>query len=71
MIGRERAQVVGRVCMDTTLAAIPAGRVRVGDTVRLWGGKELPIELAAKNAGTIPYELTCQITKRVPRRHVK
>jgi alanine racemase len=72
MIGRERCAVVGRVCMDTTMAAVSSGRrVRVGDTVRLWGGKDLPLEDAAVCAGTIPYELTCQITKRVVRTHVK
>jgi len=71
LIGRERCPVVGRVCMDTTIAAVPSGSVRVGDTVRLWGGKELPIETLAESVGTIPYELTCQITKRVDRRYVK
>jgi alanine racemase len=70
-IGRERCPIVGRVCMDTTMAAVPSGRVRAGDTVRLWGGKELPLETVAASVGTIPYELTCQVTKRVVRRHVK
>ncbi|MDR2734366.1 MAG: alanine racemase [Spirochaetota bacterium] len=71
LIGRERCPIVGRVCMDTTLAMVPSGRVHAGDMVRLWGGKELPIETAAASAGTIPYELTCQITRRTARRYVK
>ena len=71
MIGRERCSIVGRVCMDTTIAAVPSKRVRAGDTVRLWGGKDLPLETVAASVGTIPYELTCQVTDRVVRRHVK
>jgi len=71
LIGRERCPIVGRVCMDTTLAMVPSGRVHTGDIVRLWGGKDLPIETVAAGAGTIPYELTCQITRRAARRYVK
>ena len=71
LIGRERCPIVGRVCMDTTMALVPSGRVHVGDIVRLWGGKDLPLETVAKDVGTIPYELVCQVTKRVIRRHVK
>jgi alanine racemase len=37
---------------------------QVGDDVLLWG-KELPVELIADAAGTISYELTCSITRRV------
>ena len=37
---------------------------RVGDPVVLWG-PELPVETIADAAGTIGYELTCSITRRV------
>jgi alanine racemase len=40
-------------------------QVQIGDEVELWG-KNLPIEEVARNAGTIPYELLCGITQRVP-----
>ena len=36
----------------------------VGDPVTLWG-PELPVETIAEAAGTIGYELTCSITRRV------
>jgi alanine racemase len=36
----------------------------VGDPVLLWG-PELPVETIASGAGTIGYELTCSITRRV------
>ena len=36
----------------------------MGDPVILWG-PELPVERIAEGAGTIAYELTCSITRRV------
>jgi alanine racemase len=37
---------------------------RPGDPVLLWG-QGLPLEAVAEAAGTIAYELTCSITRRV------
>ena len=34
-------------------------------------GKANPIEHMAQLAGTIPYELTCAVSKRVPRMYIK
>lgn len=59
--------IVGRVSMDTLavdLTDYPF--LSVGNSVELWG-KNLPVEVIAKNAGTIPYELLCQVTVRVRR----
>ena len=45
--------------------------VKVGDDVTLWGrdrsGQTLYAEEVAERAGTIPYELLCGVSKRVPR----
>ncbi len=41
-------------------------RVDVGDEVEIFGEHSSVNELAAL-AGTIPYELTCAVSKRVPR----
>jgi alanine racemase len=38
---------------------------RIGDSVVLWG-EALPVEEIASQAGTIGYELLCQVTQRVP-----
>jgi len=38
---------------------------RVGDEVVLWG-EGLPADEVAEYAGTISYELFCNVTKRVP-----
>lgn len=66
--------VVGRVCMDQILVDVgPASTVAPGDEVVLLGasGDEriTPQELADLME-TIPYEVTCLITARVPRRYV-
>jgi alanine racemase len=65
LVGGHAAQVIGRVSMDLMtidLRGIPDARV--GDPVVLWG-PELPVERIAEVSGTIGYELTCSITRRV------
>jgi alanine racemase len=37
----------------------------VGDAVVLWG-EGLPVEEVARHARTIPYELLCSVSQRVP-----
>lgn len=48
----------------TTIDLRSISGARVGDPVQLWG-PELPVEVIAAAAGTIGYELTCSITRRV------
>ena len=63
-----QAPLAGRVSMDmltVDLRGIPA---EPGDEVLLWGqshGQQLPADVIARAAGTIAYELFCQITARV------
>lgn len=63
--------VVGRVCMDQTMIDVTdVPDVKMGDEVVVFGKQEdkvLPIEELAEQLHTINYELTCVITKRVPR----
>ena len=59
------APIVGRVSMDLVtidLRAHPGARI--GDPVILWG-RGLPVEDVAAHAGTIGYDLTCGVTRRV------
>lgn len=66
-----RCPVVGRVCMDHTMIDVGSIKdVRVGDEVVLMGnqGKErITAEELANLCGTIPYEIVCWVSKRVPR----
>lgn len=59
------APLVGRVSMDLiTLDLRLVPDARVGDRVTLWGDG-LPVETVAASAGTISYDLTCGMTRRV------
>lgn len=75
-INGRRYPVVGTVCMDMFMIDLgPPGtpasdHVSVGDTVTLMGpGGPSAAELAAW-ADTIPYEICCGISARVPRRYM-
>ena len=57
----------GSICMDmcmVDLTELP--QVEVGDEVELFG-EENSIYKLSDAAGTIPYELLCAVSKRVPR----
>ncbi|GAB2559892.1 alanine racemase [Rhodanobacter koreensis] len=65
LVGERRVPLIGRVSMDLiTLDLREAAGARIGDRVVLWG-PELPVELIAAQAGTISYDLTCGMTRRV------
>lgn len=65
LVNGQRAAIVGRVSMDlVTLDLRGVPDARVGDRVTLWGA-DLPVETIAASAGTISYDLTCGMTKRV------
>ena len=62
-----RAPQRGRICMDMSmidLTDLPT--VQVGDEVEIFGSNN-SLDVLAELAGTIPYELTCAVSKRVPR----
>lgn len=66
--------VVGRVSMDQLLIDVsPVSDASLGDSVTLLGRdgeKSISAEDVAEWAGTIPYEILCGISKRVPRHYV-
>jgi alanine racemase len=65
LVNGERAALAGRVSMDLiTVDLRNAPAAQVGDRVVLWGG-ELSVEEIAARAGTISYDLTCGMTRRV------
>ena len=65
LLGGKRVPLIGRVSMDLmTLDMRTAPHAQVGDEIELWG-PGLPVEEIAAAAGTISYELTCSITRRV------
>lgn len=69
IVNGQRAQVIGRVSMDLVTVDLRGVQAKVGDTVQCWGD-QLPIDEVAQVAGTISYELMCQMSGRVTRRVV-
>jgi len=64
-----RLPIIGRISMDmmTVDATAVAIQIQVGDWVQLWGD-QISVQEVAGWAQTIPYELLCGITQRVPRK---
>jgi alanine racemase len=64
-VNGQPSRVIGRVSMDLmTVDLDEQPQARPGDPVVLWG-ESLPVEAVAEAAGTIGYELTCSVTRRV------
>ena len=70
----KRVPVVGRVTMDMTMADLTdLAESHVGDEAVLMGaqgGECILAEKIAELAGTIPYEIFCGISKRMPRVYI-
>jgi alanine racemase len=65
------APVRGKICMDMCMIDITdMPKVEVGSEVEIFGENN-PIEELCEIASTIPYELTCAVSKRVPRNYIK
>ncbi|MBW8772226.1 MAG: alanine racemase, partial [Gemmatimonadetes bacterium] len=60
--------VTGRITMDMTMIAVPAGAVALGDVVTFFGGR-IPLAQHAEAMGTNAYESLTAIGPRVPRIH--
>lgn len=66
LVGGHRVPLVGRVSMDmlaVDVTGLPG--IDVGTAVEFWG-RSLAVEEVARHAGTIPYELLCGVSRRVP-----
>jgi alanine racemase len=66
-----RVPLIGRVTMDLThfdVTELPAGIVRAGDFIELFG-RNMPIQDVARAAGTIDYELLTSLGRRYERRY--
>lgn len=75
LVKGETVPVVGRICMDQSMIDVSSVHtIHVGDEVVIFGhegGKTLSLDALAEEAGTIPYELLCAVSRRVPRVYLK
>ena len=63
----QRVRQVGRICMDMCMLDVTdIPDVRVGDVATIFG-RDITASEQAEKAGTIPYELLCAMSQRVPR----
>jgi alanine racemase len=66
LVGGARYPLVGRVSMDMIAVDVTgAPKVATGSKAIIWG-ESLPVEEVAEHADTIPYELLCGVSQRVP-----
>ncbi|MEO0076288.1 MAG: alanine racemase [candidate division WOR-3 bacterium] len=71
----KRAKIIGNICMDMIMidvTDIPG--VKIGDIVTLLGSSDnqtITAQELARWANTIPYEITCRVSPRVPRVFIK
>lgn len=73
IIHGKRFPVAGTICMDQIMVDVGNESVSVGDEVLLIGSAGNKIISAwdiAKLVGTIPYEVTCSISQRIPRKYI-
>ncbi len=74
LIGGKRYPVVGTVCMDQFMVDLgPETDIKIGDEVTLFGRQEnehIKIIDVSRQLETIPYEVTCWVSKRVNRIHI-
>lgn len=71
----ERAPIVGRICMDQSMIDVTDIRdVHTDDVVTIFGDVNdgfISLDEVAEQMGTIHYETTCLIGKRIPRVFIK
>lgn len=71
LVHGKRVPIVGRICMDQTMLALPDDlEANLGDEVVLYGrqgAEEIHVDEIASLLGTINYEITCAVSRRVPR----
>jgi alanine racemase len=73
LIQGKRYPMVGTVTMDSTMVDVGNDPVPIGAEALIWGTSAQGVIEASEvseTIGTIPYELTCGVSKRVPRVYV-
>jgi alanine racemase len=73
IINNAEYPVVGRVCMDYMMVSLGHNTkgIKIGDEVTIFGDNNITVEAFAKDCLKIPYEVTCDISKRVPRIYLR
>lgn len=68
VIGGKEYPIVGRICMDQCMVRVDMNDdIKVGDEVIVFGNGGKSVDQLAKECLTIPHEIMCGISRRVPR----
>jgi len=73
LINGRKFPVVGTICMDQIMIDVGDAKVKIGDEVVLMGknkNNHISAWDISNNIGTIPYEVTCAVSNRVPRKYI-
>ncbi len=74
LVNGKKYPVVGAICMDQLMIDVGGRPVcKVGDRVTLMGRDgdlEIPCWKISETLGTIPYEIFCAVSERVPRNYI-
>ncbi|MCK4754766.1 MAG: alanine racemase, partial [Calditrichia bacterium] len=74
IIRGEKYPLVGTICMDMVMVDLGKNlKCDVGDEVIFYGEdnhKKISIREVSERLKTIPYEVTCNVSSRVPRNHL-
>jgi len=74
LVREKRCSITGRICMDWLMVDISdIENASAGEEVILLGGgmyDSITADEIAEHSGTIPYEILCKISKRIPRVYV-
>lgn len=74
LINGKKCRILGNISMDQMVVDITEVNTNVGDEVVLIGeqdGVSITCEELAQKAGTINYEITSKLTRRVPRIYIR
>ena len=67
-VGNECFPVVGRICMDQCMINVTSGNnIKRGDEALIYGAGAVTVDDVAAWLGTINYEVTCMLSRRIPR----
>ncbi len=73
LIKGKKYPIVGTVCMDQVMIDVGTADVKVGDSVVLIGksgSQQITGWDISRAIGTIPYEVTCAVSQRIPRKYI-
>lgn len=68
----KRYPIAGRICMDQCMINVTSGNnIKRGDEALIYGNGAVTVDDMAAWMGTINYEITCMLSRRIPRVYIK